>query len=644
MRRVMSLWLPRWPIDRRSGRQPAPDKPFVLALSVGNRRLVFAATAAAEGLGVMPGLPLTDARALHPALAVAEADPAGDARALQRLAQWCNRYSPWTAPWGADGVILDVTGCAHLRGGEASLMRDLLERLQRRSIAGRAAIADSAGAAWAVARCGSADSTVVPPGETRDVIAALPIAALRLDPVAALQLERLGLRRIGDLYALPRASLAARFGDGVAERLDQALGAAAEPLSPLPPAPARWVRQRFAEPIGTPEALAAATRDLLEALCRALGEGMLGARRLTLSCYRVDGEAAPVSIGTARPSRDPQHLCRLFAERLTEIDPGLGIEDMLLAASAVDRLAPAQLSISLSPRGEGAHRPTGRTIAVEAQTMDLVPRDNPFDRFAIEASGGNRRVVRSEHLEGRVRTLPDEAESANGGISSRMLASNEALTRSSFETASFAKLRTPPPDEVLGLPSIAIAPPQGGRGTRERNTVACQMARALLSAEGRDRDGTDAAELAALVDRLANRLGQQAVGCLAPQESHVPERAQRFAPVFAATKKSYPSGSPPRGETRPIRLLPRPEPIDAVAPVPDDPPIFFRWRRLQHRVRRADGPERLCGEWWRGAEEAAVLRDYYRVEDEAGRRFWLYRDGLYLPATPPRWFLHGLFA
>jgi protein ImuB len=609
----MSLWLPRWPIDRRrSGRQPAPDKPFVLALSVGNRRLVSAVTAAAEALGVMPGLPLTDARALYPALAVAEADPAGDARALQRLAQWCNRYSPWTAPWGADGVILDVTGCAHLRGGEASLMSDLLERLRQLGIAGRAAIADSAGAAWAVARCGSADSAAVPPGETRAAIAALPIAALRLDPVAALQLERLGLRRIGNLYGLPRASLAARFGDGVAERLDQALGTAAEPLSPLPPAPARWARRRFAEPIGTPEALAAATRELLETLCRALGEEMLGARRLTLSCYRVDGEAAPVSIGTARPSRDPQHLCRLFAERLTEIDPGLGIEDMLLAANAVDRLAPAQLSISLSPRVSLSPRGEGRGEGAPTQL-----------RMAKIHDGDTERTEKQSMKKGALGA---------------------------------PKTCSPCPLCLRGESLCDCPAPQGGRSTQ---TIERQMARALLSAEGRDRDGTDAAALAELVDRLANRLGQGAVGCLAPQESHVPERAQLFAPVFAAIKKSYPagsrpredaskkscpSGSPPRRETRPIRLLPRPEPIEAVAPVPDDPPIFFRWRRLQHRVRRAEGPERLCGEWWRGAEEASVLRDYYRVEDEAGRRFWLYRDGLYRPATPPRWFLHGLFA
>jgi protein ImuB len=297
----MSLWLPRWPIDRRrSGQSPAPDRPFALAQALGNRRLVAAVNAAAEALGILPGLPLTDARALHPALAVAEADPVGDAAALAKLAQWCNRYSPWTAPHGSDGIWLDVTGCAHLKGGEAALLREVVERLARHGIEGRAAIADTAGVAWAVARCGAMASAVVPPGAARAAIAALPVAALRLDPMQAVELERLGLRRIGDLYPLPRADLAARFGDQVALRLDQALGAAAEPLSPLPPAPARWTRRRFAEPIATPEALAEAMRGLIEVLCRALGAEMLGVRRLVRR-WRRGGDRH--RHGTAKPRR-----------------------------------------------------------------------------------------------------------------------------------------------------------------------------------------------------------------------------------------------------------------------------------------------------------------------------------------------------
>ncbi len=517
-----------------------PDRPFVLAVSVGNRRLVSAVNATAEALGIAPGLPLADARALHPALAVAEADLAGDAAALRRLTQWCNRYSPWTAPHGVDGVFLDVTGCAHLRGGEASLVRDLVDRLLRQGILCRAALADTAGAAWAVARCGGSESTVVPSGAARQAIAPLPVAALRLDPALAGELERLGFRHISDLYALPRAMLAGRFGDKVVKRLDQALGAAAEPLLPLPPAPTRWTRRRFAEPIGTSEALMAAVHGLIQRLCQSLGDEMLGARRLVLSSHRVDGKVAEVTVGTARPSRDSRHLFRLFAERLGAIDPGLGVEDMLLAAPVVERLAAAQLRIALSSPEEHA--------------------------------------------------VCGKPESAGAG-------------------------------------NIVVFP--------AGSSAARPLARALPA----DRDSADAAELATLVDRLANRLGPHSVGALALCESHVPERAQRFAPLFAPAKGAWRSDRP-----RPIRLLPRPEPIEAMAPVPDDPPISFRWRRLQHRVRRADGPERICGEWWCGNEEEETLRDYYRIEDEAGRRFWLYRDGLYRPLVAPRWFLHGLFA
>lgn len=538
MRRVMCLWLLRWPIERRRGSQlPSPDKPLVLVQPVGNLHLVSAVNAAAELLGIAPGMPLCDARTLHPAVIVAEADPAGDVAALQRLARWCHRYSPWAAPHGGDAILLDITGCAHLRGGEASLAGELVERLQRQGLGGRTAIADTAGAAWAVARYGAADSTVIPPKTARSAIADLPVAALRLDCVEAGELERLGLRRIGDLYALPRAALAARFGEGLMLRLDQALGTAAEPLSPLPTEPARWVRRRFTEPVATSEALASALQRQLESLCSVLGKEMLGARRLVVSCHRVDGVAAHLTVGTARPTRDPRHLFRLFAERLTTIDPGLGVEDMVLAAVSMQRLTAAQLRLATPVR-----------VQAEAACDKVVP------------FFGNKTVPR-------------------------------------------------------------------------------QIARAVLAAEGWDCDVGDAAELAALVDRLANRLGLPSVGRLEPHQSHIPERAQRFLPALAASQNTWRRDPP-----RPLRLFLRPEPINAVAPVPDGPPILFHWRHLQHRVRRAEGPERLCGEWWRGDAEADALRDYYRVEDEAGRRFWLYRDGLFLPPSEPRWFLHGLFA
>ena len=421
---------------------------------------------------------------------------------------------------GADGVWLDITGCAHLQGGEESLIRDVITRLATQGIAGRAAIAETAGAAWALARFGAQTASVIPSGEVEESIENLKINGLRFDHELSSELERLGLRRIGDLLRLPRTALVARFGARIGERLDQALGLATEPLSPLPPSPMRWTRCRFAEPILTLEAITAAAEGLLVAVCRRLGKEQLGVRRLVLTLYRLDGETAEVAIGTARPSRDPPHLLRLVAEGLGEVDPGLGIEDMILAAKSVEPLAPAQPDL----KGLAAHGATG-------------------------------------------------------------------LTRS------------------------------------------------VLEAEGIGRDGNGEADLAGLVDRLASRLGPQAIGRLVPRESHIPERAQRFAPVFTAG-----TDAPWKTTRQPLRLLPRPEPIEAIAPVPDDPPILFRWRRLVHRVRRADGPERIAGEWWKSEGEREAIRDYYGVEDEEGCRFWLFRTGLYRQGTPARWFLHGLFA
>jgi protein ImuB len=159
--------------------------------------------------------------------------------------------------------------------------------------------------------------------------------------------------------------------------------------------------------------------------------------------------------------------------------------------------------------------------------------------------------------------------------------------------------------------------------------------------DGRLKPGDDGANLpegdslASLVDRLTARLGEGAVRRPLLRESHWPERAVELVPPFAPGRNAKPARS------RPVRLLPRPEPVETVAPVPDDPPVLFRWRRVMHRVRRADGPERIAGEWWRHSNE---LRDYYRIEDESGRRFWLYRSGLYRPDEPARWFLHGVFA
>src|SRR5271163_3539951 len=370
MRRIMYLWLPRWPIDRRrlSHRKnigaPAEKTPFATVADAAGRRLLAAVNPAATAAGLAPGMPLADALSFLPHLATAVAKPAEDAAALRRLAEWCGRYSPWTAPDGTDGVRIEITGSAHLWGGEKALAADLAARLDRRGVAGRIVIADTLGAAWAMARFAEASDSVVilATGELRAALASLPVEALRLDSIAAQGLRRVGLKRVGDLYAMPR-----RFGETVARLLDQALDEMPEPLSPLGKVPSRRVRLSFAEPITEPADLMLATERLTADLVLRLAREGTGARRLDLGFYRVDGRVERIRIGTARPSRDPRHLVALFKERLDTVDPGLGIEDVILAAFAVEPLPPEQIGLPGHPAGP---HPTGNEASGIAPLLD----------------------------------------------------------------------------------------------------------------------------------------------------------------------------------------------------------------------------------------------------------------------------------
>ena len=529
---------------RRDGKIEGPpsalELPFATVIATGGRQLLAAVNPAAAAKGLAPDLPLADALSFLPGLATRPAEPAEDAAALRRLAEWCGRYSPWTAPDGGDGVKIEITGSAHLWGGEAALAADLSGRLARQGIAHRLAIADTLGAAWAVARYapltqtpgprvqGEAASAIVAPDGTRAAIATLPVAALRLDPALVQGLHRVGLRRVGDIIAMPRDALARRFGEEIGKRVDQARGDLPEPLSPMSEVPTRRVRLNFAEPIADPADLAGAAERLTEDLVTRLAREGMGARRLDLGFHRVDGRVEHIRIGTARPSRDPVHLARLMIGKLDTVDPGLGIEDAILATFAVDALAPEQIE------------------------------------------------------------MPGKAAAAS-------------------------------------------------------NT-------------------------APLFDRIGAKLGLDALARLKPRESHIPERASVAVPASTSPHPNPPpqagegsprgsgdvAGTAPRKPPRPVRLFASPEPVEAFWVLPDDPPFHFTWRRRRHHIAQADGPERIAEEWWRpnghlidsaGATPGSrgAIRDYYRVEDETGRRFWLFRAGL--PGDlPPRWFVHGVFA
>ena len=468
-----------------------------------------------------------------------DADPAADRRTLEALARWARRYTPWSAASGladdgfegagAAGLWLDITGCAHFfaapgSNGEAALLDDLLARLAALGYGARAGLADTGGAAWAVARfAGPRDSArvIVPPTAQAEALAGLPVAGLRLAGATRENLDRLGLRRIGDLTALARDGLTSRFGGALVRRLDQALGREDEPISPLVLPPDLEVRMNFAEPIATARDIRAALSQLVENLVVELEANSLGVRRLDVRVYRLGGRSDRLRVATSRATRAGDHLMRLIDERLARLPP--------------------------PPGG------------------DTLPEN---------------------HIEAIVLTVRARA---------------------------------------------VLAPAQAGLAT---------IGDAIPAVE----DGA----LAGLVDSLMSRLGADAVIRLAPRASHLPERAQVPMAAMDAPSPDTPSCVPPcvPPVARPPRLLVRPEPVFVVAPVPDDPPVLFRWRGRVHHVARADGPERLSAEWWRPASPlGTATRDYYRVEDRDGARFWLYRAGLYRDdaSAPPRWFLHGFF-
>ncbi len=336
-----------------------------------------AVSAAAEEAGLAPGMTLADARALAPGLRVRPGDPPAAARRLAALADWARRFAPWTAPCGADGLWLDITGCADLFGGEDALLARLSAGVARRGHDHRLAVAGTHGAAWALARfAAGAGPFALPAGAAaiRAALAPLPAAALRLPADAAAALSRAGLRRIGDLYGLPRAPLVRRFGRAPLDRLDEALGRRAEPLAPQRPPERHRARRVFAEPAVDSASVSAALDSLLEELCAALARAGLGARRLTLRLFRVDAGLRAIDVAAARARRDAGGLAALFADRLDGLDAGFGVEAMELDAALVEPLAPAQTRLRAA-RGGAEHGKSGSAKNGEnGETAALIDR------------------------------------------------------------------------------------------------------------------------------------------------------------------------------------------------------------------------------------------------------------------------------
>ncbi|WP_228259651.1 Y-family DNA polymerase [Siculibacillus lacustris] len=565
----MALQLPRLPTDRLHRRAAGASwlstaarrttgadttasdaaAPLAVFARVGAAYRLEAVDAAAAARGLAVGQPLAEARARVPDLRVVERDRTGEAETLEAIADWCDRFTPLV---GLDrdfpdaGLVLDVTGVAHLFGGEAGLAARMVEGLAAQGFGATVAVAGSVGAARAVARHGLAGAPwrVVAAGEDGAALAPLPVAAI--DPAGSrvADLARLGLGSIDALLALPRAALARRFGRDLLDRLDEAMGALDRPISPRRPVAMLAAERRFVEPIVARDDVAAVLHSLACGLAESLERRGEGLRIAELALWRVDGTVRRLRIGTGRPIRDPDLLLSLFAERLKgeaeEIDTGFGIDLIRLSVPLAVRDDPAQIDLA-------------------GDTESKVAFDLLLDRLGARL--GSRRITASR---------PADAHRP----------------------------------EAASVPVIAASP-----------------------------EGRAAARAWSLVGRPA-------------------------------------ADEPP---IRPIRLLARPERIDTVAELPDGPPLRFRWRRALYRVERAEGPERIAAEWWRlplglGPEggapvddevpddglggapvarlsTAAATRDYFRVEDPDGRRFWIFRSGLFSRETNrPLWFLHGIFA
>ena len=526
-RRILSIWLARLSVDRwRRAHAPeaqaaADAAPTALILETAHGPRITAANDAGLAAGARVGMLLADARALCPDLAAVPADPAGDLAALEKLALWAQRWGPWSALDPPDGLLVDVTGAAHLFGGEDALLADVTRAFAARGLTARAALAPTAGAAWALSHYARPRAILAPDDDPLRQLGDLPVAALRLDDDVLTVLRRLGIKRLGELAGVsgagddPTAEAAAR--DALRRRfrnhrspaanpllrLDQLLGRVPEPLLPVIERPMPLVQRRLMEPLRHRNLLDRVVEDLAADMVRALEARGEGARRLELALWRVDGEVLSRRIELAAATREASHITRLFAARLDDVEAGFGIEAVQLRASWSEPLSLSQADLDAAAEDHGT-------------------------------------------------------------------------------------------------------------------------------------------ALAACIDRLTVRLGPKAVTRPVARASHIPERAQGWQPPLAAVP---PSQGALAFHSRPLKLLDRAEPIAVLYASPDGVPQRFRWRGNVREVSRVEGPERIAPEWWR-ERSTARLRDYYRIEDEAGRRYWIYRQGTLGDGRGgvPDWFLQGLYA
>ncbi|TDQ11506.1 Y-family DNA polymerase [Pedobacter metabolipauper] len=498
MKRFVSIWFPHLLTDWLVIRKPElKGRVFVFTEPIHGKVMITAASRDAETNGIFAGTPLADAKAIVPGIQVFDDQPELARKVLTRIGKWAIRFTPIVAIDLPNGIILDSSGCSHLWGGEKGYLKMILERLRESGYSCHAAISDTIGTSWAIARFGSV-SPIINENQQYNAILNLPPIALRIDEATTQRLHKLGLDKIGKFIQMPRSVLRRRFGEEFLLKLGQALGTEEETIKPLIVVPPYEERLPCLEPIRTKPAIEIAIQKLLESLCSRLSSEGLGIRYAELKGYRLDGKLTQVHIGTNQSTHHVSHLCKLFELKIAAIEPALGIELFILTATKVEPVSIYQ----------------------------------------------------------------------------------EKLWN--------------------GKPGLA------DKG------------------------------LAQLLDRLGGKIGLEAIKRYIPAAHYWPERSlRRAASLEEQTETTWQIANP-----RPMELLARPEPIKVTAPIPDYPPMNFRYKDELHTVKKADGPERIEREWWMDKGEH---RDYYILEDEKGRRYWVFRSGHYNDEKS-QWFIHGFFA
>ncbi|WP_428329690.1 Y-family DNA polymerase [Mucilaginibacter sp.] len=400
-KRFASIWfrhlLTDWKAIRQTGLK---GKAYVFAEPDHGRMLITALTDEARKYGVTEGMTVADARVIAPDLQVFDGKPGRNLKLLTGLAEWCLRYTPLVQLDPPDGLLLDVTGCTHLKGGEKAFLQDIVSRLKGIGYHVRPAIADTIGTAWGVARWASS-GLIVPEGEHRNALMPLPPAALRLPENQLLKLRNLGLYQINSFIYMPNAVLRRRFGKDMVLRLQQALGQEAEYLFPLKEPVPYSVRLDCLEPVRTRPAIEIGLKDLLERLCKRLYSEGLGIRSAMLTWYRVDGRNGSITIGTNHASNRTQHLFKLFFIKLETIAPGLGIELFVLDALKTEAVNDKQSELWSAKGGadgeevaELLDRVAGRIGT--AHINRYLPGEHYWPERTPEANGDIQKLPESE--------------------------------------------------------------------------------------------------------------------------------------------------------------------------------------------------------------------------------------------------------